>query len=486
MSKETRALGLALLNRAALLTGALSLFVFTAHARQGAAPLTQASAAQAAPVQNAATPSQTAGDQQELHLLVGRSLVITSPTRIKRVSLADPAIAEAIVVTPNEVLLNGKAPGGVSLLLWDEAEQSQNFEVSVDLDAIGLAQRIHDAFPAEAVHVDTTNDVVMLTGRVSSAFVADKIVEVAKSVSPNVTSTMQIPPVSSVEVLLEVKFAELDRTKLNELGFNFLRNFGTNMPFSVSTQEYSPFGLTQSTTSTASGTAANSISSNAFSISSLLNIAVFRPDIDLAATIEALQQNNVLQILAEPNLMTESGKPATFLAGGEFPYPVIQSTGAAGSLPAITIQFREYGVRLNFTPNVTPDGLIHLQVTPEVSALDYSNALTISGFTIPALSTRRVQSDMELRDGQSFAIAGLIDNRDTEQFSKIPGIGDIPILGQLFRSHNVNKSKDELLIVVTPRVVHPLEVGNAPTLPTFPNSFLGPVAPSKQAAPISK
>ena len=451
---------MALLNRAALLTGALGLFVFTAHARQGAAALAQApaTAAQTAPVQDAATPPQTAGDQQELHLLVGRSLVITSPTRIKRISLADPTIAEAIVVTPNEVLLNGKAPGGVSLLLWDEAEQSQNFEVSVDLDAIGLAQRIHDAFPTEAVQVDTTNDVVMLSGRVSSSAVADKIVEVAKSVSPNVTSTMQIPPASSVEVLLEVKFAEVDRTKLNELGFNFLRNFGTNMPISVSTQEYSPFGITQGTTPTASGTAANSINSNAFSISSLLNIAVFRPDINLAATIQALQQNNVLQILAEPNLMTESGKQATFLAGGEFPYPVIQSTGAAGSLPAITIQFREYGVRLNFTPNVTPDGLIHLQVTPEVSALDYSNALTISGFTIPALSTRRVQSDMELRDGQSFAIAGLMDNRDTEQFSKIPGIGDIPILGQLFRSHNVNKSKDELLVVVTPRVVQPLKL----------------------------
>ena len=472
MSKETRAPRLALFKRAALLAGVLSLCVFTAQARQAArAPAT--------------TAAQAAGDQQELHLLVGRSLVITSPTRIKRISLADPTIAEAIVVTPNEVLLNGKAPGGVSLLLWDETEQSQNFEVSVDLDSIGLAQRIHDAFPAEAVKVDTTNDVVMLSGRVSSTAVADKIVEVAKSISPNVTSTMQVPPVSSVEVLLEVTFAEVDRTKLNELGFNFLRNFGTNMPVSVSTQQFSPFGLTQGTTATSSGTAANSLASNAFSISSLLNIAIFRPDINLAATIQALQANNVLQILAEPNLMTESGKLATFLAGGEFPYPVIQSTGAAGSLPAITIQFREFGVRLNFTPNVTADGLIHLQVAPEVSALDFSNALTISGFTIPALSTRRVLSDMELRDGQSFAIAGLVDNRDTEQFSKIPGIGDIPILGTFFKSHNINKTKDELLVVVTPRIVHPLEPGTAATLPTFPNSFLAPLPAEKQAAPAS-
>jgi pilus assembly protein CpaC len=422
-----------------------------------------------------------------LHLLVGRSLVINSPTRIKRISVADPTIVEALVVTPNEILINGKAPGSVSLLLWDEAEQNQNFEVSVDLDAIGLAQRIHDAFPTEQVRVDTTNDVVMLSGKVSSAAVADKIVEVAKSVSPNVTSTMQVPPVSAVEVLLEVKFAELDRSKLNQFGINFLRNFGTNMPLSTSTQEFSPPGFQQNTTTTTlpNGTTStsSSVSGNQFTISSLLNIALFRPDLDLAATIQALQNNNVLQILAEPNVMTESGKTATFLAGGEFPYPVIQNTGGGGSGSAITIQFREYGVRLTFTPTVTADGLIHLNVTPEVSDLDYTNSVTISGFTIPSVATRRVESDMELRDGQSFAIAGLLDNRDTEQFSKIPGIGDVPILGQLFKSHSINKSRDELLVMVTPRIVQPLPPGASPTLPNFPSKFM---EPSNPTAPASK
>jgi len=471
MLREIRNFRSALLNRTALLAAVLAFY--------GAAVRAQGPAA----------PPQAAGDQQELHLLVGRSLVINSPTRIKRISVADPTIVEAIVVTPNEILINGKAPGSVSLLLWDEAEQNQNFEVSVDLDAIGLAQRIHDAFPAEQVRVDTTNDVVMLSGKVSSSTVADKIIEVAKSVSPNVTSTMQVQPISAVEVLLEVKFAELDRSKLNQFGLNFLRNFGSNMPLSVSTQEFSPFGITQQTSTTTlpnGTTSTNSTAGNQFTISSLLNIAVFRPDVDLAATIQALAENNILQILAEPNVMTESGKTATFLAGGEFPYPVIQSTGAAGSLPAITIQFREYGVRLTFTPTVTPDGLIHLQVQPEVSDLDYTNSLTISGFTIPAISSRRVQSDMELRDGQSFAIAGLLDNRDTEQFSKIPGIGDVPILGQLFKSHSVNKSRDELLVMVTPRIVQPLAPGSTPEgLPNFPNKFMEPATPAKDA-PASK
>jgi len=477
MSKEMATTPLVLLKRAAALSAFLGMCAFAVHARQATLTSTPAAAAQPAPA---------AEDSQELHLLVGRSLVINSPTRIKRISLADPTIAEAVVINPNEVLLNGKAPGGVSLLLWDENDQSQTFEISVGIDAVGLAQKIRSVFPNEAVQVDTSNDVVMLSGRVSSTAVADKIVEVAKGISPNVTSVMQVPAPSLTQVLLEVKFAEVDRTKLNQLGFNFLRNFGTNMPFSVSTQQYSPFGITQSTTSTPSGSANSSLQSNAFSVASLMNIAIFRPDLNLAATIQDLQTDDVLQILAEPNLMTESGKEATFLAGGEFPYPVIQSTGAAGALPAITIQFKEYGVRLNFTPVVTASGLIDLKVQPEVSALDYSNALTIQGFTIPALSTRRVQSDMELRDGQSFAIAGLIDNRDTEVLSKMPGIGDIPVLGVLFRSKSIQKSKDELLVLVTPRIVQPLDQANVPAGPTFPNSFLPPVKPAEQPAGLEK
>jgi pilus assembly protein CpaC len=195
-----------------------------------------------------------------------------------------------------------------------------------------------------------------------------------------------------------------------------------------------------------------------------------------------LQENNVLEILAEPNLLTESGKEASFLAGGEFPYPVLQAV-TAGTSGAITIQFKEFGVRLNFTPILRQDGAIHMKVAPEVSSLDFTNALTISGFLIPALATNRVVSEMDLRDGQSFAIAGLLDNRVTEQFQKIPFIGDIPVLGKLFQSQSLQKTKEELLVIVTPHIVQPLPVGVAPPSLYYPKSFLSPEAPAQKQAP---
>ncbi len=416
---------------------------------------------------------------QALHLLVGRSLVITSPTRIKRVSLADPAIAEAIVVSPNQVLVNGKAPGGVSLLLWDEADQSQDFEVSVDIDTLSLSQKIHDVFPNEAVQIETSKDVVMLSGRVSSAAVADKILEVVKNVTPKVTSLMEVPPAPTGEILLEVKFAEVDRTAITQLGINILSLPGAKNVGALGTEQFSPPSLQGNL-----GTAPGTTNSNSFALSDLLNIFLFRPDLDLAATIRALQEKNILEILAEPNLLTASGKDASFLAGGEFPFPVIQSTGGSGSFPSITIQFKEFGVRLNFTPVLLENGMIHLKVKPEVSALDFANALTIQGFVIPALSTRRVESEMNLKDGQSFAIAGLVDNRVTEVLEKVPGIGDLPILGKLFRSKSINKSRSELLVLVTPRIVRPYNPENVPSGPAIVSPLLGasrgdqPMAPS--------
>ncbi len=421
-----------------------------------------------------------------LHLLVGRSLVITSPTPIKRVSVADPNIAEAVIISPYQVLLNGRAPGGVSLLMWDETDQSQTFEVSVDIDILSLNEKIHEVFPTEAIQLETSKDVVMLSGKISSVLVAAEILEIVKGSTPKVISLMTYPPTAVKEVLLEVKFAEVDRAAASQLGANIIRQFGSNMPMSVSTGQFSPPSFQNSTPST---TAANGTTTGAtppqYNINNLLNISIFRPDINMAMMIEALETNSVLQILAEPNLLTESGKEASFLAGGQFPVPVVQGSVAGGVAP-ITIQFKEFGVRLNFTPTVMPDGLIHLNVKPEVSSLDYTNSVTISGTTVPALSTRRAESDMELRDGQSFAIAGLIDNQVTEQFNKIPGISAIPILGKLFESRSLNKSKSELLILVTPRIVEPLAPGAVPPGPVFPRTFLGPDKPAPAADPKSK
>src|SRR5215831_15769852 len=435
------------------------------------APAAQAPAA-AAPAAQEPTPAgnqaQEASEPQTLHLLVGRSLVITSPARIKRVSLADPEIAEALVVSPTQVLVNGRKPGGVSLLVWDETDQSQAFEVSVDIDVLGLSQKIHEVFPSENVHIDTSKDVVILSGKVSSAAVADKILEVVKG-SAKVTSMMEVPAPPTGEILLQVRFAEVDRSALLELGVNILGTGLGKTPFPIRA------GGSQPVQGTTSQTFPNA-----------LNIFLWNPNIHLGAAIQALQNRNVFQILAEPNLLTESGKEAKFLAGGEFPYPTVQSVGSGGGGNAVTIQFKEFGIRLSFIPILTADGTIHLKVSPEVSTLDFSNGVVISGFSLPALSTRRVESEMNLADGQTFAIAGLVDNRVTELWSKIPGIGDIPVLGNLFKSKSFNKTKNELLVIVTPHIVKPLAPDQIPHGPAYPYPFLDQSEPAHPAAPGSK
>jgi pilus assembly protein CpaC len=482
MAQQSKAANLVRVGGLAIFAVLLSLCASGAGAQQApiAGALAQTSAAPSSASANSAeplaAPPQAAEEPQSLHLLVGRSLVITSPTRIKRVSLADTSIAEAIVVSPYQVVLNGKTPGGVSFLLWDEAEQSQIFEVTVDIDILTLTQKIHESFPSEAVQLQAARDVVMISGKVSSPEVAAKILEFVKNATPKVTSLMEVPAPPRGDILLEVKFAEVDRTALSQFGVNLLSLPGAKNVGTIGTQQFAPPALQSLATSTSSSTttATNSVNSS-FTLSDLLNVFIFRPDINLAATIKALQERNVLQILAEPNLLTASGKEASFLAGGEFPFPVLQGTSGGGA-SGITITFKEFGVRLNFTPTLEADGYIHLKVSPEVSALDFANALTISGFTIPALSTRRIVSEMDLKEGQSFAIAGLLDNRDTEILEKVPGIGDIPILGKLFQSRSVTKSRNELLVIVTPLLVHPLDPGQVPAGPEFPNPFLGPSA----------
>jgi pilus assembly protein CpaC len=455
----------------------------------------QEPASSPAPANTAATPAQApvapgnqgqeSSEPQTLHLLVGRSLVITSPSRIKRVSLADPEIAEAIVVSPTQVLVNGKKPGGVSLLLWDEADQSQAFEVSVDIDVLGLSQKIHEVFPNENVHIDTSKDVVIITGKISSSVVADKILEVVKGAAPKVTSMMEIPPPLTGEILLQVRFAEVDRSALTQLGFNLMSTGAGHTFGSITTQQFGGVGTPAITDTPGTSTTPGSATVTQ-ELSSALNLFLFNPDIHLAATIQALQNKNLFQILAEPNLMTESGKEATFLAGGEFPYPTIQGSSGGTGGNAVTIQFKEFGIRLSFTPILAADGSIHLKVKPEVSTLDFSNAVTLNGFVLPALSTRRVESEMSLADGQTFAIAGLVDNRVTELLSKIPGLGDIPVLGKLFQSKSLNKSKNELLVIVTPHIVRPLSPAQVPHGPNYPQPFLDQITPAQTKAPGSK
>ena len=395
-----------------------------------------------------------------LHLLVGHSLTISSAERIKRVSIADPTVADTLVVNPNQILVNGKLVGTTSVVLWDENDQRQIYEVDVELDVRGLEKMIKDEFPYERMSVQAQNDVVVLSGQVSTQAVADKMLEMAKASAAKVVTLLQFEKTATAEILLEVKFADVDRTAMQQLGINILSLPGAKNVGTIGTGQFGPPTLTPGQPVS---------TENGFNLSNLLNIFIYRPDINLAATIQALEQQDVIQILAEPNVMTESGKDASFLAGGQFPYPVVQGSGTGLT---VTIIFKEYGVKLDFTPTLMPDGLIHLKVRPEVSALDFTNALTVSGFLIPALTTQRVESEMDLRDGQSFAIAGLLDNRVSDELQKIPWIGDIPILGKLFQSRSLQKTKNELLVLVTPRVVHPLSQSQVPAGPNFPIPFM--------------
>jgi pilus assembly protein CpaC len=301
-------------------------------------------------------------------------------------------------------------------------------------------------------------------------------------------SLLQIPPPGSGEVLLEVKFIDIDRSTLNQLGANFLSTSPAKTVFTTTSGQFaaptieSGQTVTGSSTTTTSGTVSSA--GVPITLGTLANIFIFRNDINLGAVIQALEQKNLVQILAEPNVLAETGKEASFLAGGEFPFPVVQ--GATGGVPVVTVQFREYGVKLSFTPVINPEGFIHLKVKPEVSSLDYTNALTIQGFTIPSLATRSVQSEMILKDGQGFAIAGLVNNQVVEQLAKVPGLGDLPLLGKLFKSRSIQKSQDELLIMVTPHVVRLDSPAKQPAIPQFPSEFMKDLPAGKVTPPSTK
>jgi pilus assembly protein CpaC len=407
-------------------------------------------------------------DVPQLTVIASKSIIVNTAEPIERVAVTDTTIADALVISPQQVMVNGKAPGIVSLILWDRTGKSTSYDLVVEIDLSLLQRQLEEQFPTENINVNSAKGALVLSGSASDPRVVEKAIEVAGSFSQKVINLLQLPPPPDTEqILLQVKFADVDRAATQSLAVNLISTGALNTLGSTSTQQFGTglSGLNLSTVSPAVGPGFTTTQT----LSDVLNVFFFRFDLNFGATIKALQQKNLLQILAEPNLLASNGKEASFLAGGEFPIPVVQSTQGAN---AITIQFKEFGVRLTFTPTVMPSGKIRLKVRPEVSSLDFTNAATIGGFFIPALSTRRAETEIELADGQSFAIAGLIDNRVTEVFNKIPALGDIPVLGNLFRSRNLAKSKTELLVVVTPKFVKPLNPDQLPPFPENPKPFL--------------
>ena len=386
-----------------------------------------------------------AAGARDLFLIAGKSTVLDSLVDVTRISIANGDVAEAMAVSPREVLVNGKSQGETSLIIWQTGGNRLFFDVQVRSPRVdAVQQELHEALPGQQPTIRLEEGNVFLEGTVKDQISAKRAVAIASTLGKVVNLLYVNVPAEDAQILLKVRFATVDRSTTNDLGLNLFSTGATNTIGSISTGQFTP-PLVQPPSA---GQAA------AVTLSQALNVFLFRPDINLGATIKALEARNLLQILAEPNVLAINGKPASFLSGGEFPYPTLQGGGAG--LGAVTIQFREFGVRITFLPVVTPRGSIRLQVTPEVSSLDYANGLNYNGTTVPGLSTRRVQTEIELEDGQSFAIGGLLDNRTTEVLSKIPGLGDIPFLGKLFQSRSLAKNNSELLVLVTPELVRPI------------------------------
>jgi pilus assembly protein CpaC len=362
-------------------------------------------------------------------------------------------------------------------VIWETGQAPQRFHVAVAADTTDFENfrlQIQKA-AGEGIEVTGHGETVVLTGKVASQADSKRAASLASTRAKTVVNLLQAPPAPEPkQILLQVKFASIDRVALKEVGFNLFSRNDTQLGATSTQQFQAPrFSQLQFQDQRFSDTTVN--------FADLLNIFVFRPDLNIGATIKALQSRNLLQILAEPNLITLEGKEGSFLAGGSFPFPTMTTTSTGGAVsPVITVQFKPFGVQLFFPPTVLPSGAIQLHVGPEVSSLDYANAVTLQGFLIPAITQRRAETDVILKDGESFAIAGLLDNRVVQTVAKVPWMGDVPILGQLFRSRSTRKSADELLVVVTPHYVKPLTPEEKAKLPEFPETFL-PVVSKDEA-----
>ena len=407
------------------------------------------------------TPIRDASSGSDIDLLVGRSTVLNVGSPIARVSLTVADIADAMVTAPSQLLIHGKQPGTISLFVWDKAGTIRTYEVTVRRDLLALKEQLKQLFPGEDITVIGSGKDVVLSGTVASKYVVEKAAEVAGGYvekKDNVVNLVkQQEGVASNQVMLRVRFAEVSRSAMQELGVTFFANgyksewFGRTAPPGVPSPDFD--------------------NEKGLVFSDFLNLFVFNSKEGLGAAVKAMQSKGLFQSLAEPNLIATNGKEASFLAGGEYPYPVVQSGSNSNS---ISIQFKEFGVRLNFTPTVLGGDLINLKVRPEVSSLDFSNAVVLDGFRVPALATRRTETEVELRDGQTFAIAGLMNNTLTNSMSKIPGIGDIPILGLLFRSKAHQKNQTELVVMITPTIIRRGQMGVSEGLPSLVEPYLGP------------
>jgi len=380
----------------------------------------------------------------KLKLLSGKSKILKSSLPIKRVSIADPEIADVRVLSPHEIYLTGKTAGTTNMTLWQNSKVTQIYDLEVAYDVSRLKQQVHEILPEEKdLQIISTNDSITLAGRMINTANLSKVTSLAQSYAPKgkINNLVQVGGVH--QVMLEVRIAEMARSTTKRLGINFSWVNGNDFGVSL-------LGALSSFSTDDGNTATSAVN------------ALFRfgkGSSTWTGLIDALKEDGLVKVLAEPTLIALSGQTANFLAGGEFPIPVPQQNGA------VTIDYKNFGVGLNFTPTVLSEDAISLKVAPEVSELDFTTAVQFSGFVVPGITARRASTTIELADGQSFAIAGLLRDTVKEQVSKFPLLGDIPILGTLFRSTSFLKNESELIIIVTPHLVKPLNMAKQ-TLPT--------------------
>lgn len=380
----------------------------------------------------------------DLHLEIGRPRIFVADGRVSRIYIANPAVLDSYTVKPQQIVVTPKALGSTALIFWDEAGHASIFNISVDVPIDLLRTALLKALPTERINVTSNGEKISLSGELSSRAAVDTALKIASLFSKEVVDSLIVDSAKAKQVKVKVRFLEVDRARLNQFGINLFAPAGGTAIGAATTSQFP-------TTATA---APDSRGGNTLTVSNALNFLFYDWRAGIGVSVQDLEDKQLAQVLAEPTITTISGQNASFLAGGEFPFPVVQ--GASTGTTAITIQFRPYGVKLDFTPKVNVDGTIELRVVPEVSSLDYTNAVSISGYTIPAISTKHVDTQVVLRSGQSFAISGLLDKQTTDSFARTPGLAGVPILGALFRSKSVNLTTSELIVIVTPEIVDPI------------------------------
>jgi pilus assembly protein CpaC len=401
----------------------------------------------------------------QLKLLVNKSVVLETRAPYKRVSVGQPEIADVNVLGQSRILLTGKKAGFTQMVVWDDHETAQVIDLSVTIEVAGLQTEIKKLFPTLKIDVSANGGEVVLRGNVPSLEVEEQIAHIAAPYAPKVQDFLQIS--GGQQVMLSVRFAEVSRSASTALGVNLGGTDGKSF-IGSNVGGINPFGTLQLPNN--AGQALTSPTPGAA-------VTIFgQGQIGKGAFqyfVDALRQNNLLRILAEPNLMTVSGQEASFLAGGAIPVPASQ--GGTGNGAAVTIDYREYGVKLKFVPVVLGNGRVRLKVSPEISDLDYANSVEAGGFRIPGITQRKVTTTVELAEGQTFAIAGLLNTSVAANKDVTPLLGDLPVIGPMFRTVHYARKETEMVVLVTPHLVEAMNPADVPLLPgehwSFPDEL---------------